>query len=364
MKQKLFLAIAIVFLLGSCRPASKDLPRGKASESITEAVEQFVAEAAKDTNWDLHSVMVLQHGKVLAEQWMSEGAPDKPHVMFSVSKTFTATAVGFAISEGLLSVDDKLVSFFPDALPENMDENMKEVTVKDLLTMNVGMDREPRAQTRDSDRPSWVEGFFTAPVPNKPGTYFMYNSMATYMLSAIVQKVTGEKVNDYLTPRLWEPLGIEKPTFEESPEGINCGGWGLYLKTEDMAKMGQTLLDGGKYKGRQVIPADWVEQMTTYKVPCQPAGKRPEDVPASGLTKENSDWVQGYCYQMWRCRHNAFRADGARGQYILVMPDVDAVVVITEFSKNLQKVLNSVWDIIYPALGGKSPEQANDALEA
>lgn len=349
MKSRLFLALAVLVLSAACKPSGLDLPRGKASASLTDAVEKFVAESEKDTNWHLHSVMVLQHGKVLAEKWMGEGAPDKPHVMFSVSKTFTATAIGFAISEGKLTVEDKLISFFPDRLPENIDENMKEVKVKDLLTMNVGMEKEPRAQTRDGNG-SWVEGFLSAPVPRKPGTYYIYNSMATYMLSAIVQKVTGEKVNDYLTPRLWEPLGIEKPRFDESPEGINCGGWGLFLKTEDMAKMGQTLLNGGKYKGRQVIPADWVEQMTTYKVPCQPSGIRPEDVPNSRLNKDNSDWVQGYCYQMWRCRHNAVRADGAQGQYIIVMPDQDAVVIVTESARNLQKVLDAVWDLILPEL--------------
>ena len=195
-----------------------------------------------------------------------------------------------------------------------------------------------------------VAGFSRSVYQAPPLIYYIYNSMATYMLSAIVQKVTGEKVNDYLTPRLWEPLGIEKPRFDESPEGINCGGWGLFLKTEDMAKMGQTLLNGGKYKGRQVIPADWVEQMTTYKVPCQPSGIRPEDVPNSRLNKDNSDWVQGYCYQMWRCRHNAVRADGAQGQYIIVMPDQDAVVIVTESARNLQKVLDAVWDLILPEL--------------
>ena len=149
---------------------------------------------------------------------------------------------------------------------------------------------------------------------------------------------------------LFQPLGIDKPRWDESPQGINTGGWGLYLKTEDLAKMGQLLLQGGKWNGRQLVPEEWIREASKAQVPCQPAGMKPDQVEKAGLTKENSDWVQGYGYQMWRCRHNAFRADGANGQYILVLPDQDAVIAVTANIGNMQGEINLIWDYILPAL--------------
>lgn len=313
---------------------------------LTDAMEDYL-RGAKEQNLNIQSVMVLQHGKVLYEQWLNGGDARMPHVLNSVSKTFTSAAVGLAIDEGLLSLNDKLISFFPDELPASVSKNLKKVTIRHLLTMNCGHDTEPQ---RKGDGRSWVETFLAWPVQHKPGTYYCYNSMGTYMLSAIVQKVTGQKVVDYLQPRLFEPLGIEAPRWDVSPEGINCGGWGLYLKTEDLAKMGQLLLQKGKWNGRQVLPKKYVTAMTKAQVPCQPSWIRADQVAESGLTPENSDWVMGYGYQVWRCRHNAFRADGAGGQYIIVIPEKDAVVVNTADLQDMQAELNLIWDHILPAL--------------
>ena len=170
------------------------------------------------------------------------------------------------------------------------------------------------------------------------------------MLSAIVQKVTGEKVLDYLTTRLFEPLHIDKPRWDESPQGISAGGWGLYLKTEDLAKMGQLLLQNGKWKGKQIIPAEWVYEMSKKQVESINPGTRLEQAEERGMTKETSDWMQGYGYQMWRCRPGCFRADGARGQYIIVVPDKNAVIAITSDVEDLQGELNLVWEKILPAI--------------
>jgi hypothetical protein len=170
--------------------------------------------------------------------------------------------------------------------------------------------------------------------------------MATFMLSAIVQKVTGEKIAAYLQPRLFEPLGIEGYDWEESPEGINSGGWGLRVKTEDMAKFGLLYLQKGLWNGKQVIPSEWVEEATTFKI-----DQAPDALPE---VKAKNDWMQGYCYQFWRSRHNAFRADGAFGQYIIVMPDKDAVVAITCESPDMQDEISLVWDYILPAMHDES----------
>ena len=338
--------LACLYSLCGCDMQTASLKRVQPDKELKTAMEAYLQDAANQ-KLNIQSVMVLQHGKVLYEHWLNGGAPEEPHVLWSVSKTFTSAAVGLAISEGLLSLDDKLISFFPDDLPDTLSENLRKVTIRHLLTMNCGHDSEP---SRNDKTQSWVKTFLAWPVEHEPGTYYCYNSMGTYMLSAIVQKVTGQKVVDYLQPRLFDPLGIDAPRWDESPEGINCGGWGLYLKTEDMAKMGQLLLQKGKWNGRQVLPADYIAEATRAQVPCQPAGLRADKVAESGLTPENSDWVLGYGYQVWRCRHNAYRADGANGQYIIVIPEKDAVVVNTADLRDLQAELNLVWDHILPAL--------------
>lgn len=328
---------------------TKSLPRGVATSKQQKAIQKYL-DAVRKEKQDLHSLMIVQHGKVLAEHWMSQGKENEPHILNSVSKTFTSTAVGLAIAEGKLSLDDKVISFFPDKLPAHVSDNLKAMTVRDLLTMNCGHDTDPTNSIREKKDADWVKEFLAAPVEHKPGTFFAYNSLGTYMLSAIVQKVTGEKVVDYLWPRLFRPLGIVNVRWEESPQGINTGGWGLYLKTEDLAKMGLLLLQGGKWEGKQLLPADWVKEASSAQVPSLPAGVKPEMAKQRKLTPKNSDWVQGYGYQMWRCRHNAFRADGANGQYILVLPEKDAVIAVTAHIPDMQAELNLIWKHLLPIL--------------
>ena len=233
-----------------------------------------------------------------------------------------------------MALTDKIVSFFPDKLPKEQSDNLKAMTVRDLLTMSCGHDVEPSFRDAKPDQ-DWVTVFLAHPVVHEPGTFYLYNSLGTYVLSAIVQKVTGEKVVDYLTPRLFEPLHIDKPKWEESPQGINCGGWGLWLKTEDLAKMGQLLLQKGEWNGRQLIPAEWVAEMSKKQVESINPGTRTEEAEGKGMSVETSDWMQGYGYQMWRCRPGCFRADGARGQYIIVVPERNAVIAITSDVEDL-----------------------------
>ena len=197
---------------------------------------------------------------------------------------------------------------------------------------------------------SWIKLFMEHPVTHKPGTNYCYNSLGTYVLSAIVQKRTGQKVVDYLFPRLFRPLGINNVSWAESPEGINTGGWGLFLKTEDLAKMGLMILQKGQFGGRQVVPAEWIEAASAYQVPCVPAGMNSDQVHLMKKVAKTSDWLQGYGYQMWRCRYNSFRADGANGQYIIMIPEKNAVVVTTAHIQDMQGEINLIWKHIYPAL--------------
>ena len=353
MNKKTFLcAVVAILTLVACKNNPRqvaeviDLPRAETPDNVAKAMDSFFEQAATDS-LDIHSVMIVKDGNVIFSRWQSEGVDSIPHVLHSVSKTFTATAVGLAIADGEMALTDKIIDYFPDKLPAEVSDNLKAMTVRDLLTMSCGHDEEPSWRDTEQD---WVSVFLAHPVKHKPGTFYLYNSLGTYVLSAIVQQVTGEKVVDYLNTRLFEPLHIDKPRWEESPQGINTGGWGLYLKTEDLAKMGQLLLQKGEWNGKQIIPADWVSEMSKKQVESINPGTRIEQAAERGLTVETSDWMQGYGYQMWRCRPGCFRADGARGQYIIVVPDKNAVIAITSNVEDLQAELNLVWNKILPVL--------------
>jgi len=342
---------AAALLLGACQNQYKPLPRAEAPEALGQAFGEYL-KAIEEAKQDIHSIMVIQHGKVVAEK---QFAPDTAHFMMSVSKTFTSAAVGFAIEEGLLHLEDKIVDIFPENVPAEAQERLGKITIRHLLTMNSGHGTDPtndiwNINTGETEPCDWVSFFMKWPIEYEPGTCYCYNSLGTYMLSAAVQKRSGEKVNDYLEKRLWKPLGIEKPKWDESPMGVNCGGWGLYLHTEDMARMGLCLLQGGVFRGKQVIPADWVKEMSSYQVESVFAGINEQKAKEMGINPEGNDWMQGYGYQMWRCTHNAFRADGAAGQYIIVMPDQDAVVVTTAQVGRMHEEIYLIWKHIFPAL--------------
>lgn len=353
------LGICLLFfsILTSCskhQPASNFLPQSTPeAEGVSSAAIIAFLDSVEKSNIELHSFVFLRHGKTIASGWWSPYNPDFKHTLYSTSKSFTSTAVGFAVNEKLLTVDDKVISFFPEDLPDTISPYLADLRVKDLLSMSAGMDPDPTFMVirRDSN---WVKGFLSMPVINKPGSRFLYNTLATYTLSAIVQKVTGEKIIDYLTPRLFTPLGIEGMDWEEDLRGINVGGWGLRIKTGDMAKFGQLYLQKGKWNGKQIIPAAWIEEATTSHIDQEPDASREK--------KDSSDWLQGYGYQFWRCRHHAFRADGAYGQFIIVMPDEDAVIAMTAESPNMQDEINLVWKHLLPAMhDGKLEENSQSA---
>lgn len=224
------------------------------------AISTFLDSVAVGKH-EFHSLMLLRHGKVIAEGWWNPYRPDLRHSLYSLSKSFTAAAVGFAGAEGKLSLSDKAVSFFPNELPDTVSSYLQQLTVKDLLTMSVGQEPDPTGIVAQDT--NWVKRFLRVPIKYQPGSRFLYNSTATYMLSAIVSKVTGQKVIDYLQPRLFEPLGIAKPDWEESPQHINTGGWGLRLKTEDIAKFAELFLQKGKWNGKQILPQGWAEEAST-----------------------------------------------------------------------------------------------------
>jgi CubicO group peptidase (beta-lactamase class C family) len=325
-------AFAIVALIIPPTLAA-DLPRSnpEAQGVSSSALLKFV-EAADQKIESMNSFMLVRHGHVVAEGWWAPYEAESPHSLYSLSKSFTSTAVGLAIAEGKLSLDDEVLKFFPEDAPSEPSKNLKAMRVSDLLRMSTGQQTEP---SRTPNQP-WTKSFMAHAVPFKPGTHFLYNTSATYLLSAILQKVTGVTVLDYLKPRLFEPLGIENPTWESSPQGISAGGYGLSIRTEDIAKFGQLYLQKGEWHGKQLVPTGWVEAATARQT--------------SNGSNPKSDWDQGYGYQFWRSRHGAYRGDGAFGQFCVVLPEQDAVIAITSGVKDMQVVLDLVWEKLLPAL--------------
>src|SRR5213594_2154549 len=340
-----FLCLAVA--VSASEKSSSALPRSipEAQGITSAAILDFVQAADRQVN-EMNSFMLVRHGHVVAEGWWTPYAAETRHMLYSLSKSFTSTAVGLAVSEGKLSIDDEVLKFFPEDAPDAPTNNLKAMRVRDLLCMSAGHQTEVRlAETNEFP---WTKTFLAHPVPHKPGTHFLYNTAGTYVQSAIVQKVTGLTVLDYLRPRLFEPLGIENPTWDTSPQGISLGGYGLRLRTEDIAKFGQLYLQKGSWNGKQLLPAEWVTMATAKQT--------------SNGSNPKSDWNQGYGFQFWRCRHNAYRGDGAFGQYCVVMPEQDAVVAITSGVKDMQAVLNVIWDKLLPAM--KSEQLPADSADS
>jgi len=324
---------------------SKSLPRSTPEDQgVSSGSILAFLDAVAGSKHEFHSLMVLRHGYVIAEGWWKPYRPESPQMLYSLSKSFTSTGIGLAVAESRLSVDDKVLKFFPDEAPDTVSDHLAALRVKDLLSMSVGHAEDSTGTLWGKD--DWVKQFLSLPIKNAPGTAFLYNSGATYMCSAIVQKVTGQRLIEYLGPRLFGPLGIETMSWEVCPREINTGGWGLKVPTEALAKFGQLYLQNGMWNGRQILSPGWVEEATSFKI----------QQPSLDLEKarRESDWHQGYCYQFWRSRHNAYRGDGAFGQYTVVMPEQDAVVVITNESSNMQGQMNLIWDHLLPAMSNRS----------
>ncbi|MCF7764992.1 MAG: beta-lactamase family protein [Verrucomicrobia bacterium] len=340
---KLFWFVAAGILPQALLAQGIALPRSTPeAQGVSSAVIRGFIEAADRTVDSMHSIMLVRHGHVVAEAWWAPESPEKPHVLWSLSKSFTSTAVGLAAAEGKLSIDDRVLEHFAEDAPAAPSANLKAMRIRDLLTMTAGHQEEVNLRAAEH----WAKAFLAHSVPHKPGTHFRYNTPATYMLSAIVQKATGRTVLEYLTPRLFDPLGIAPPKWDTSPQGVSIGGYGLYLRTEDIAKFGQLYLRKGVWNGEQLLPADWVEQATSKQV-------------SNGSDPER-DWDQGYGFQFWRCRYGGYRGDGKDGQFCIVLPDQDAVIAITANTRDMGAELNLVWDKLLSGFGEVPLEENRD----
>jgi CubicO group peptidase (beta-lactamase class C family) len=294
---------------------------------------------------ELHSFMLVRHGNVVAEGWWAPYSADRPHLLYSLSKSFTSTAAAFAAAEGLLDLDDTVVSHFPEFDADITDPGSRSMRIRHVAAMASGHEQETWAAAVAMDASEPVRGFLLIPPDRAPGTVFAYNQPCTFTLASIVQRRAGMSLTEYLRPRLFDPLGIG-PVGWNTFAGRQQGFTGLHARTEDIAKLGQLYLQRGRWNGSQLISEKWVAEATSKQI----------DNPAM----ENPDWRQGYGFQFWMSRHG-YRGDGAFGQFCVVLPEQDAVIVTTTATRDMQAILDAAWEHLLPALGESAPDAGPQA---
>lgn len=315
------------------------------------AIEGFV-DALADDGIELHSLMLLRHGHVVAEAYWAPYASGQINLLYSLSKSFVSMAAGIAVAEGRFGLGDRVVDVVPEFVPEDVDDRWRRVTVRDCLRMATGHLDDPWLFPQHRD---WLAEFLRLAPESAPGSVFTYNQLATYTVGRIVTATTGQRLLDYLEPRLLEPLGVTRAAWLTDGRGRDCGFSGLHVTTDAVARLGQLLLQGGKWDGRQLVPADWIEQATTVQMPNDGAHRRP------GAEEPAPDWGRGYGYQFWMCRHG-FRGDGALGQFCVVLPEEDAVLALTAETDRMQVVLDALWEQLLPGVTGGGSEQDDARL--
>lgn len=311
---------------------SKSIPRAKSPQGAgvsANVVAEFL-ETARKRHLEYHSLMVIRNGKVGVEWYNEPYGKESAHSLYSVSKSFTSTAIGFAIEEGLISLDTKVIDLFPDYPPRRNDKRFEKLTVQTLLMMSSG--KQPSI-FNEKGKIDWIDDFINSPWVFEPGEKFLYVNENIFMLSAIINRVTGMTMREYLTPRLFEPLGIDVPYWDTDSNGIEAGGWGLYLTTEDFAKFMLCYSQNGKFKGKQVIPKNWVKEATRKQINNSDNGKAID-----------SNCGYGYCFWKNHTDLHSYRADGMFSQFGIVFPDHNAVVVITSAIPDEQSALDCIWE--------------------
>ena len=322
------------------------LERAKSPEEVgvsSKEVVEFLRDM-KENKLEFHSFMVIKDDKVACELYRSPFNSETPHSAYSISKTVTAIAVGFAINEGLFSLDTRIVDVFPECIPEKVDGRIFKVTVRNLLTMTAGV--SPNLLL-DKNKTDWLKEYFKSPFYGEPGT-FRYVNENVFVLSAMICKLSGETLREYLLPRLFLPLGIDFPEWETNGDGIEAGGWGLSLKLEDLAKIMYCLSNNGKIEKKQIIPENWVLEMT--------------DAHADTSICKNIDTDKGYGYCVWRNGGNSsYRANGMFSQFGIVFPEEKAVLVCFGAIASEQEARDCIWRhfpkaFIEPDKKAKKPE--------
>lgn len=343
--------LILSLFLASCAFNQQDkLPRANESELNYDfdKFDQVFSDVWSNACNELHSMMVIKDGKVIYEKYATGHTPEELHILWSASKTFTATAIGFAVQDGLLSTDDKIIQFFTqEELPTEISPWLAEMTVHDLLCMSSGFSSDFISEAVGGQNFNWAKETLASEIKFEPGTWFSYNSMDTYLLSVIFSRVTGQRVDEYLDTHLFKPLGIKEWHWDMSPQGYTAGGWGLYLTLESFAKMGQFILQKGEWNGKQLLDSTWFDKATAPHTYDYDRANAPEE---EIKEKDDSDGKAGYAYQMWRGRFNSVRLDGAHGQLCIIIPDKNTVIAVFQYNRKQKDFYDSMWENIYPQL--------------
>ncbi|MBQ0984171.1 beta-lactamase family protein [Streptomyces sp. F63] len=328
-------------------------PSGPAAQGVdASGVLAFLDALEAAPEIEPHSLVIVRHGHPVASGWWAPYTAERPHLLYSLSKSFTGTAAALAEAEGLLDFDAPVISYFPEFEAGITDPRSRALLVRHVAAMASGHRRDTVEEAYRRDPAEPVRGFLLLPPDEDPGTVFAYNQPATYTLAAIVQRVTGQSLTGYLRPRLLDPLGIGEVFWRRDRTGRELGFSGLHATTEAVARLGQLYLDDGVRQGRRLLPEGWVDRATRPRTPT--AG-------AIG-DAEWRDWDHGYGYQFWMSRHG-YRGDGAYGQFCLVLPEQDAVIATTAATERMPEFLNLVWEHLLPAFG-PAPLAGREAADA
>ncbi|MFJ8539600.1 serine hydrolase domain-containing protein [Streptomyces sp. NPDC093591] len=331
--------------------SARPLPSSSPAAQGVDASGVLAFLDALDTARDIepHSLMILRHGHVVASGWWAPYAPERPHLLYSISKSFTATAAGIAAGEGLIRLDDPVISYFPEFEADITDPRSRAMLVRHVASMASGHETDTIFAARDLDREDLVRGFLLVPPTRDPGTVFAYNQPATFTLAAIVRRASGQSLTEYLRPRLLDPLGIGEIGWLCDRSGRELGFSGLHATTDAIARLGQLYLRGGVWEGERLLPEWWVAEATRRQIAN--TGVMPGD-----------DWREGYGFKFWMSRHG-YRGDGMFGQFCVVLPEQDAVIATTADTWDMPGLLELVWEHLLPAFR-PAPLTGGEAADA
>ncbi|MGQ0831839.1 MAG: serine hydrolase domain-containing protein, partial [Microthrixaceae bacterium] len=317
-------------------------------------IAAFLDAIERDPSIEPHGLIIQRHGHRIVEGHWAPHTGAGPRHVYSLSKTFTGTALALLIGEGRLSLDD-LVSDHLPALVDGADERTRRMRIRHLASMSTGHDRDTVLEALTLDPSDPVRGFFQIPPDEEPGTRFAYNQPPVLALATILQALAGARLGEYLRQRLLEPLEVSDLRWAQAVPGLDMGFSGVFTNLDAVARLGQLYLDDGVWNGHRILPQGWVADASAQQIDNP---REPE-----------VDWRQGYGFQLWRSRHG-YRGDGAFGQFMVVLPEHDAVVAMFSCTENMQVVLDLMWEHLLPAMGGaasspstrSTPSSADAAL--
>ena len=339
-----------VFAMPAQRPL---LPRSTPAESgVSSRAIAALLDRLEELSVECHSIMIVRRGHVVAEGWWAPYSAERPHLLYSLTKSFTSIAVGLAIADGLLSLDDRVVDVLPDHVPADVSAQGRRITVHHLLSMTAGHGTDSLDDAWRLEPADLTKGFLRVPFTEPEGTRHTYDNATTYVLARMVERVTGRGLPELLAARLFGPLGVEHAEWDRLASGAAFGFHGLHLTTEAVAAFGELLLRGGRWGDRQLVPQEWVQLAT----------RRHVDTPQLEDGSGSPDFLHGYGYQFWMSRDGYF-GNGSFGQQCVVVPPHDLVVVVTAAADEQTHALpGAFWDCLLPGLDDPGSTRDDELL--